>query len=96
MRKNNELTLKEALHAMVEAYRLKPKLNQTRLKSSWASLMGPTITGYTTDLRLRGKKLYITIESASLRQELSYGREKLKKLLNEELGEDYLEDVVIR
>ena len=95
-KENNELTLKEALQAMVESYRLKPKLNQSRIKSIWEKLMGPTIAGYTADLRIRGKKLYVTIESASLRQELSYGREKLKKMINEELGEEYLKDVVIR
>ena len=42
------------------------------------------------------KKLYITVDSAPLRQELSYGREKIKKVMNEELGEDYIEEVIIR
>lgn len=95
-RDKNELTLKEALQAMIESYRLKPKLNQSRIKSIWEKLMGPTISGYTRDIRIRGKKLYVSIDSASLRQELSYGKEKLRKMINEELGEEYLEEVVIR
>ena len=93
---NNEVTLKEALKAMIEHYRLKGKLNQNRIKSLWAQLMGPSIAGYTKEIRVYKNKLYITIESAALRQELSYGRKKIKKMLNEELGEEYIEEVIIR
>lgn len=93
---NNEMTLKQALQAMIEHYRLRGKLNQSRIKSLWAQLMGPSIAGYTKEIRLFKNKLYITIESAPLRQELSYGREKIRKMLNEKLGGEYIEEVVIR
>ncbi len=92
----NEFTLKEALLAMVEQYRLKPKLHKTRISGVWKELMGPTIADYTTEIKIRGRVLYVSIASASLRQELTYGKEKLRRLINEELGEDYLEEVVIR
>lgn len=93
---HNEVTLKEALKAMIEHYRLKGKLNQNRIKSLWVEKMGPSIASYTKDIRLYKKKLYITIDSAALRQELSYGRDKIKNMLNEALGEEYIEEVVIR
>ena len=93
---NNEMTLKEALKAMIDHYRLKGKLNQNRIKSLWAQLMGPSIAGYTKEIRLQRNKLYLTIESAPLRQELSYGKDKIRKMLNEELGEEYIEEVIIR
>ncbi len=96
MKKSNEHTLKEVLQAMVEAYRLKPKLHQTKVKSIWEKVMGATISRYTTDIKVRNKKLYLNISSAPLRQELTYGREKIKKMINEEIGEEYIEEVVIR
>lgn len=95
-RPNNEITLKEALKAMVEQYRLKGKLTQNKVKSLWARLMGPSIAGYTREIRLHKNKLYLTIDSAPLREELTYGREKIRKMLNEELGEEYIEEVIIR
>lgn len=95
-RPNNEVTLKEALGALIEQYRLKGKLNQHRIQVAWERLMGPSISGYTTGIRLHQKKLFITISSAALRQELSYGRDKIKARLNEELGEEYIKEVVIR
>ena len=94
--KNNQYTLKEALKAMIEQYKLKGKLNQNRIQSTWAKLMGPTISGYTREIKIYRKKLYISIDSAPLRQELTYGKEKIKRMLNEELGEAYIEDVIIR
>lgn len=95
-RGNNEMTLKEALKAMIEQYRIKGKLHQSRIRNQWEQMMGPTIAGYTKDIKLYKGKLYITIESAALRQELSYGKDKIKKLLNEELGEKAVEEVIIR
>lgn len=81
---------------MIEQYRIKGKLHQSRIRNQWEQMMGPTIAGYTKDIKLYKGKLYITIESAALRQELSYGKDKIKRLLNEELGERAVEEVVIR
>jgi hypothetical protein len=40
--------------------------------------------------------LYLTILSAPLKHELSYAKDKIRDLINEELGESYIQDVVIR
>jgi hypothetical protein len=93
---SNQVSLKDALKEMLEVYRLKAKLNQTKINAVWIKLMGTSINKYTREIKLRRNKLYITIESASLRQELSYGKEKIIKIINDELGEDYIEDVIIR
>ena len=92
----NQVSLKEALKEMLEVYRLKAKLNQTKINAVWSKLMGSSINKYTREIKLRRNKLYITIESASLRQELSYGKDKIIKIINEELGENYIEEDIIR
>ena len=81
---------------MIESYQLKPKLHQIKVRSAWEKMMGPGITNYTTDIRLKKNTLFIHISSASLRQELTYGKDKIKKILNEEIGENFIEEVVIR
>jgi predicted nucleic acid-binding Zn ribbon protein len=93
---SNELSLKEALKAMIDHYRLKGKLNQSRIRLLWEKLMGPTIAGYTREIRLSGHTLYLSIDSAALRQELAYDKDKIKKILNKELGEDCIREVVVR
>ncbi|NRB63330.1 MAG: DUF721 domain-containing protein [Saprospiraceae bacterium] len=91
-----EQTLKEVLTKMLEVYKLKGKLNQTRIRHLWAELMGPSIQRQTTDIRIQRKKLIVHLSSASLRNELSYGREKIKKMINDKLGEVYIEEVILR
>lgn len=96
MRKTNEQTLKEVLKQMVDTYRLRSRLNQTKIEKVWVRTMGPAIGNYTREMKVRNHKLYVSIDSAPLRQELAMGRDKIRRILNEELGEDYLREVVIR
>lgn len=81
---------------MIREYRLGPQLNETRIKTLWHERMGKTISTYTSNIQVRKNVLYLTILSAPLKHELSFAKEKILSLLNEELGEDYLKEVVIR
>jgi len=97
MKKTNDQSLKEILQDMVGASsKMKVNLYKAKVNAFWKSQMGPAIGKYTTELRLYRRTLYISISSAALRQELSYGKEKIRNMVNEELGEEYVEDVVIR
>lgn len=96
LKKSNDQPLKEVLKAFANSKKMKSKLTQLKVKDAWASMMGPTITKYTGELSLHKQTLYITITSASLRQELTYGKDKITKMLNEELGEEYIKEVVLK
>jgi predicted nucleic acid-binding Zn ribbon protein len=95
MRKKNEVTIGEAMQEMLREFKLKSRLDETRVQRIWAELMGKTIATYTTQITVRKKVLYLTIISAPLKQELSYAKEKIVKLINEEMGEEYIREVVI-
>ena len=96
MKKHNDQILKDVLKDMVDTYKLKPKLNQLKVRQVWEEQMGTSITNYTTEIYLRKNKLYITISSAPLKQELSYAKEKIISFLNEALAEEYIKEVIIR
>jgi len=96
LKKYNDQKLSEVLKGMVDNKKWKGKLFQTKVKELWVLNMGTSINSYTTDIKLRGFKLFITISSAPLRQELSYSKDKIKNIINEGLGEEYVKDVVIR
>ncbi|MCB9307788.1 MAG: DUF721 domain-containing protein [Lewinellaceae bacterium] len=81
---------------MLQEFRLKPHLDETRIKMLWEKLMGKTIATYTSGITVRKQVLYLTILSGPLKHELSYAKDKIKSLLNEEMGEEYIKDVVIR
>ena len=95
MKRHNDQKIGEALKDMLQKYRLNSKFNQTKIKSLWETLMGPSISAYTKDIVVRRNKLFVTIESAPLKQELSLGKEKIRNIINEELGEEFIKEVVI-
>jgi len=96
MKKKNDLSLQEAMQDMLKEYRLKPQYDETRVRALWEKLMGKTIATYTANISVKKNVLHLTILSAPLKHELSYAKDKIKNLLNEEMGEEYIKDVVIR
>lgn len=94
IKKNDAAPLKECIHDLIEAYRLKRKFSEAQILSSWENLMGKTISSRTTSILIRDKKLYVKISSAPLKKELSMGRSKILILLNQEFGENILEEVI--
>ncbi|MBL7814273.1 MAG: DUF721 domain-containing protein [Saprospiraceae bacterium] len=95
MRKTNDEPLADVLQQMVRAFKLGDNLNKTKIENLWEEKMGRTIATYTRELRVRDKILYVRIESASLRSELHMGREKIRQMLNNEIGEEFLKEVII-
>ena len=96
MQKKNEVTMREAMMAMVSEYKLKSRFDENRVKTLWHERMGKTISTYTSDVTVRKHVLYLTILSAPLKQELSYSKEKIIAMINEEMGNGYVREVVIR
>ena len=95
-KEKNEFTLAEAMQAMLREYQLGSQINEMRVRALWTELMGKTIGTYTSQLTVRKGVLYLSILSAPLRHELSYAKDRIREMLNAELGEDYIKDVVIR
>ncbi|MCC6581908.1 MAG: DUF721 domain-containing protein [Phycisphaeraceae bacterium] len=96
MKKQNEQPIKQVLRQMMEQYHLNEKVNEVKLVNNWEKLMGKTIAKYTQEIYVNKKKLFIRVQSAPLKQELSYSRERIIELVNEEIGEGYINEVVIR
>ena len=95
MQKSNEQTLKEVINQLLKAYRLDDRLDEVRLLNSWEKVMGKTITKHTKDIFIKNKKLFIKVDSAALREELSYAKEKIVTMLNEEAGKTVIEGVIL-
>ncbi len=95
MRDHNQQSLKESIDKMLRTYKLKDKLDEVKLINKWEELMGKAIAKYTSKVYIRNKRLYIHITSAPLKQELSYMKDKIITILNEEIGEQVINEVII-
>jgi hypothetical protein len=95
-RNNDSLSIGEALDEFVRENKLQKGLDKANVKEVWKSEMGAPIDKYTTAIKLDGKVLYVRLNSSVLREELSYGKEKIIRLLNEKLGKELIEKLVLR
>ncbi|MDG1054160.1 MAG: DUF721 domain-containing protein [Flavobacteriaceae bacterium] len=84
------------LQQITEQRNLAKGLNQLKIKQAWEETVGVNVSQYTQEISLRGKTLYIQLTSAPLREELSYGKEKILKHLNDALGSDEIQKIVLR
>jgi Dna[CI] antecedent, DciA len=96
MRSKNEVTLADAMQLMLKEYRLKSQLDETKVQQLWPQLMGKTIATYTGNITVKRGVLHLQILSAPLRQELSFAKEKIRDLINAEMGTNYIKEVIIR
>jgi len=76
--------------------RISKGYNVKRIKVIWKETMGPAINSYTKSVFFSKKKLFINITSSPLRHELSMSKDNIKDLINEKLGSQMIEEVVIR
>lgn len=93
MKRQNDQKLKDILKAFVNQDKVKPNIYQKRIESIWNFHMGKSINNYTKAIKLRDQVLFLTIESAPLKNELNMGKSKLIQLINDELGEQYVKDI---
>ena len=75
--------------------KMKEKLFEAKVKDKWADITGPFIANYTAEVSLSQKVLYLKINSAPLKHELSMGKAQILSIVNECLGEPYVVDVRI-
>lgn len=96
MSKHNEHSLKDAIDLLLKTYKLDEKLAEKRLISSWEKVMGGMIAKHTTDIYIKHKQLFVTLDSAALRNELLLAKSKIVKMLNDAVGTEVINEVVLR
>lgn len=97
MKRNNEhLKLNDALKEFVEENKLQDGLDKVDVKDAWTNLMGNGVNHYTTSIQLKRETLYVDLSSSVLREELSYGKEKIIAMLNEHLGKELIKKLILR
>jgi hypothetical protein len=95
-RHSNESPISDVLKHFIEANKLQGGMDKIDVEQAWKNLMGNGVNNYTREVVLKGSVLYVSLTSAVLRQELSYGKQKIIAMINEELRKDVVTDLVLR
>ena len=92
----NNLKIDSLIKFFIKKNNLENGLENVKIKDLWHEIMKNGVANYTTDVNLKNGTLYIKLKSSVLREELSYGKEKIMKLLNEKLKKDLIKKIVLR
>ena len=95
MRRSKGQPIGEVIKELLKNYDITSKFNEAHVITSWDKLMGPSVTKYTVKIEVEKRILFVKLSNAALKQELSYARQKIKKMMNDEVGEEVLLDVRI-
>lgn len=93
---NEESPISDVLKQFISQNKLEAGMDIVNVRDAWKNLMGNGVNNYTTEIQLKGSTLYVALSSAVLREELSYGKDKIIKMINEELRKDLVKSLVLR
>ena len=96
MRHNEHNKLSDLLKDFVKDNHLEKGLDKVNVRDAWEQLMGSGVNNYTTEVQLKGNTLHVQLTSSVLREELSYGKDKIISMLNEALGKELIKKIVLR
>ena len=92
---NEFQSMEDLMKDVIKENKLTKGMNQISVEEAWANLMGNGVVSYTIKVELNGKTLVVKLKSSVLREELSYGKEKIIKMMNEELGEELISKIML-
>ena len=93
---NEEIQIGDVLKQFITQNKLEAGMDVVNVRDAWKNLMGNGVNNYTTEIQLKGSTLYVALSSAVLREELSYGKDKIIKMINEEIRKDLITTLVLR
>ena len=94
-RQNEFHSIQELMDDVIKENKLTKGMRQIAVQEAWEKLMGKGIVSYTNKVELHGKTLSVKLKSSVLREELSYGKEKIIKLMNTELKEKLIAKIIL-
>ena len=69
-------------------------LKRVFLNKIWLTVMGKNVSKYTRNIYIKNNTLYLKITSSTLKEELSYGKEKIIQNFNKEVGNQEINKIV--
>jgi predicted nucleic acid-binding Zn ribbon protein len=92
-RSAEEQPLKEVIDKFLKAYAWDGKMKEMDIVAAWPELMGIAVANRTKEIRIQNKKLFLTIDSSVMREELLLGKQIIIDRLNDYAGQEIETDI---
>ena len=95
-KRRSPIRLSAALKDVISSYGIDTKLFEGKVVATWQDIAGERIGQEVEKLWVKDSKLFVRIKSPVWRQELYLNRDSWCRRLNEEMGENRVEEIVFR
>lgn len=72
------------------------KLWEYRLHTRWPEIVGAVLAAHTSPLRIKFRKLHVTVENSMWLHQLSFLKGSVLEKIRSEMGQDLLTDIIFR
>lgn len=94
-KRTNEQSLDQAIDHLVDSLGFREKMDELNITTAWDQVVGGMIARHTVAIRLHRGRLHVKVDSAPLRQELTYMREALCEILNRRAGREVVQEIML-
>ena len=96
MRGNNTYNVGNIIRKLMKNPKLANRLDKLDALSVWDEIIGEPLKKYIIDQKIIKDKLYVKLNSAPMRNELSYKKTELKDQINKQLGKKFIKEIVLQ
>ncbi len=93
MNYHNLNSIGAVIEKMLKKNKLEQGIHQIEIKNAWRNVMGEGAWTYTTNVKFAKNLLTISLLSSTLRQEYTYRKDEIIKMLNIELNQDLIKSI---
>ena len=84
-----------AIREMFERYSLTGKFDEATLLASWEKMVGKPVARNTRRLYIRDKVLFVQMDSAAMKHDLTYSKNGILQRLEAEFGKGLINEIVV-
>ncbi len=96
MRRSKAQKIEDLINEMLKESKLGVGLKEYQLINSWEKVTGKAIANATTKIYIHSRKLFVSVHSSIIRNELMMVRDGLLHALNQEVNGNVIDEIVIR
>lgn len=95
-KKSNLIKLGDAINQLFKQENLDVKISQFTIKNSWKDIVGELIAKNTTEISFHNKTIFVGLNSAALKHELSFQKEMIVNSINKFCGYKLVDTLIIK
>ena len=95
-RNHNLIKLGDAISQIFKEEKLDEKYSIFAIRNGWEGIVGKTVAKHTTQINYLNGLLYVSIDSAVVRNELSYVKDDIMQKVNKFVGKRLVRELILK